>query len=304
MARIIRAHNRYTAQIQQSVGVIFDDDADRNSFTKLSVRDIGTISFQLDTKQFYILQDLAPPVWVPFGGNTGDFLTKEEHGALEPTEFIHTTIALEFADAAARTSFAGVAGDIGKVARQLDDDSLWMLQDLAPTWLGIGTGAGVTSHLGLSNLTGAGTDGDAGHSQMVLNSGRAGGQAIPGGTGAGENLFLRSTTDLVKGDVIVADRAVIQAGMLMENDEDFIPDADGQGRVGTSGARFAEVNAVVVNAGDLRFEDKDKGAAWRVIEEPDKLVLVNEVTKRQYAFMLRPLNESEYVYWPGLGPAN
>lgn len=45
-----------------------------------------------------------------------------------------------YADAAARTGAGGfVAADVWGVARQLDDDSLWVLQSIAPTWQLIGT---------------------------------------------------------------------------------------------------------------------------------------------------------------------
>lgn len=54
----------------------------------------------------------------------------------------------EYADATARTGATGfVSGDVGKIARQLDDNSLWMLTDDSPvTWQGVGGGgAGVSS---------------------------------------------------------------------------------------------------------------------------------------------------------------
>lgn len=48
---------------------------------------------------------------------------------------IHIIHQFEYADAAARTGASGfVAGDIGKVAKQLDDLSWWILSTVAPTW--------------------------------------------------------------------------------------------------------------------------------------------------------------------------
>jgi hypothetical protein len=48
---------------------------------------------------------------------------------------IHTSIAYEYADAAARTGATGfVAEDVGKFALQLDDNSIWVLRDTVPTW--------------------------------------------------------------------------------------------------------------------------------------------------------------------------
>jgi hypothetical protein len=50
-----------------------------------------------------------------------------------------------FADATARAALSATAADVGQIARQVDDDSLWLLTDDSPlTWAQIG-GAGVTS---------------------------------------------------------------------------------------------------------------------------------------------------------------
>ena len=56
-------------------------------------------------------------------------------------------------------------------------------------------------HSGLSGLT----TGDSGHTQFVMLAGRAGGQSIIGGTGAGENINLESTSNATKGFVQVKD---------------------------------------------------------------------------------------------------
>lgn len=54
---------------------------------------------------------------------------------------IHVVYSFEYADQSARESATGlVAEDVGKFARQLDDDSLWMLTDHSPvTWIGVGS---------------------------------------------------------------------------------------------------------------------------------------------------------------------
>jgi hypothetical protein len=53
---------------------------------------------------------------------------------------IHTLVAFTYANAAARTGALGlVIGDIGKVARQADDGSFWILVSASPvTWFGFG----------------------------------------------------------------------------------------------------------------------------------------------------------------------
>jgi hypothetical protein len=60
---------------------------------------------------------------------------------------IHQPFSYEYADAAARTGASGfVSGDIGKFARQLDDNSMWMLTAVTPTWKRVdGTGTGETN---------------------------------------------------------------------------------------------------------------------------------------------------------------
>lgn len=59
--------------------------------------------------------------------------------------------------------------------------------------------AGV-DHGGLGGLS------DDDHSQYVLLAGRSSGQVLTGGTAAGDDLTLRSTTNATKGDVIIADQ--------------------------------------------------------------------------------------------------
>lgn len=54
------------------------------------------------------------------------------------------------------------------------------------------------------SLTGL-TSGDAGHSQFVMLSGRAGGQVVQGGTAASETLVLESTAHATKGSVLTKD---------------------------------------------------------------------------------------------------
>lgn len=55
------------------------------------------------------------------------------------------------------------------------------------------------THSELSGLT----TGDAGHTQFAMLAGRSGGQVLQGGTGAGENLTLESTTNASKGAILV-----------------------------------------------------------------------------------------------------
>lgn len=53
---------------------------------------------------------------------------------------VHIPYAFSYADATAREAATGfTAADVGKLARQLDDNSLWMLTDDSPeTWVQVG----------------------------------------------------------------------------------------------------------------------------------------------------------------------
>ena len=65
------------------------------------------------------------------------------HSALVTTN-IHIAYAFSYANAGARTGAGGfVAADVGKFARQTDDNSLWMLTAVTPTWVAVGGGGGV-----------------------------------------------------------------------------------------------------------------------------------------------------------------
>lgn len=55
---------------------------------------------------------------------------------------VHKVYNYEYANEAARIGATGFASfDVGKVARQLDDNSLWMLTAVTPTWVSMGTNA-------------------------------------------------------------------------------------------------------------------------------------------------------------------
>lgn len=63
------------------------------------------------------------------------------HKDLEIAE-LHRVCAYEYANASARTGATGfVSTDIGKFARQLDDNSVWMLTAVTPTWKQIDGGS-------------------------------------------------------------------------------------------------------------------------------------------------------------------
>ncbi len=60
----------------------------------------------------------------------------------------HPPYNFTFATAAARAAGTGytiVAGDLGKLARQSDDNTLWMLTATTPTWVAVGGGSVVNA---------------------------------------------------------------------------------------------------------------------------------------------------------------
>lgn len=68
----------------------------------------------------------------------------------------HVAHAYEYVSAAARTGATGlVAGDVGKIARQTDDDSFWILTAYSPvTWLEIGGGTGSAENIQIPLVAG------------------------------------------------------------------------------------------------------------------------------------------------------
>jgi len=53
----------------------------------------------------------------------------------------HAPHSFEYADAATRTGASGfVSGDLGKIAKQLDDNTLWQLTAVTPTWRQVDAG--------------------------------------------------------------------------------------------------------------------------------------------------------------------
>ncbi len=102
------------------------------------------------------------------------------HSKQMVSDGIHTPIAYEYADAAARTGATGFdAADVGKIARQEDDNSLWLLTATTPTWAQITRPAGhviqdngspQTQRTNL-NFIGMGIGDDAGNDATIVELG-------------------------------------------------------------------------------------------------------------------------------------
>ncbi len=73
-----------------------------------------------------------------------------KHSELTPSSGgIHVIQSYEYANAAARTGATGlVPADVGRVARQLDNNSFWVLTDDSPvTWAAMSGGGGSNNYL-------------------------------------------------------------------------------------------------------------------------------------------------------------
>lgn len=93
-------------------------------------------------------------------------------------------------------------------------------------------------------LTGLGDDD---HTQYTLLAGRSGGQIVTGGTGAGDDITLRSTSNATKGDVFLADQGgniVVGGGTSASEVRLLEPSA--------SGANYTAIK-VQAQAGDITY---------------------------------------------------
>ena len=111
------------------------------------------------------------------------------HSQQTTVDGIHTAIAYTYADAATRTAAVGfTADDVGKFARQLDDNSVWMLVGFAPAAWVAGTGsvgpAGPAGPAGSPGPPGPdGEDGEMGPPGLLGPTGPQGSTGSTGSTG-------------------------------------------------------------------------------------------------------------------------
>jgi len=116
----------------------------------------------------------------------------------------------------------------------------------------------------------------------------SGGGAPPAGpwTRVGTNVILTVIGDFVGIGVAVPTEKLQIAGNIT-------PDVDSAGNVGTAALRFAEVNAVLGNFGDIHMRDDARNAHWILREETDRIVAVNKITGKRYAIALTPIEDEE-----------
>lgn len=120
------------------------------------------------------------------------------HGALTGADNMHVPYAWTFADATALAAGVGVdASGIGKLARKLDDNTLWMLTGVSPvTWKAAGGGSSFpagTRMLFQQTAAPTGWTKDATHNDKALRV--VNGTVGTGGSVAFSTLFGRTATD-------------------------------------------------------------------------------------------------------------
>lgn len=114
---------------------------------------------------------------------------------------------------------------------------------------------------------------DDDHTIYPLLLGRSGGQSLFGGTGSGDDLVLASTSDATKGDIQIASGT----NLKLNGNDNIIPATSGQGKVGTSSAKFAEVNTLVINTGHLHM--RNENGEFTLQERPDGIEVHNHITQ-------------------------
>ena len=96
----------------------------------VTVQDLGKMLWQQDTDVFYVLKNNIGPVWVAVLGVAGNPGTPGAAGS--PAVFKSYATSVErLADATT------VAGNLGYLARQVDDGSVWILLANTPVWASI-----------------------------------------------------------------------------------------------------------------------------------------------------------------------
>jgi len=80
-----------------------------------------------------------------------------------------------------------------------------------------------------------------------------------------------------------------------------LPAADGISKLGTrsvahngtdaTSVRWGEVNTINLNTGDLNLIDEEKDAHWTIVEERDRILVLNRKTGKRYAMALTPIDD-------------
>lgn len=134
------------------------------------------------------------------------------HALLTIGDGIHVPYAWTYASASSREGATGfVSSDVGKLARQIDDNSLWMLVAVTPTWVSLG-GGGETCASNLTFLCRKGSSGTIAKGSPVYLSGWNVGEwaevelakADAVGTMPAVGLARTALTNAVDGEVVFA----------------------------------------------------------------------------------------------------
>jgi len=212
------------------------------------------------------------------------------HGALTTSDGIHVPYAWTYASATSREGATGfVSGDVGKFARQLDDDSIWMLITVTPTWVQVSAG---------------GTAPEITHLTMLARKGSSG--TIPKGAAvyvSGWNVGGWVEIELARADSASTMAAVGAAAEAITNAADGLVTLAGQiADVDTSGWAVGTMLFVSASVAGAFTSTRPTGATALV--QPKAMVLRQDASSGMLLLCGsgRPLmlpNLSQGKYWVG-----
>lgn len=114
----------------------------------------------------------------------------------------------------------------------------------------------------------------------------------PDGVRSAGTIVAGAVTAPVGAEVLrAAGQSRFEEDIVVANNGDIIPTGDNQGNIGLPGARWGTVRANDIVAGDLHLKAPDGSADWTLQEEPDRLVAINNKTRKRYELALKELQE-------------
>jgi len=81
--------------------------------------------------------------------------------------------------------------------------------------------------------------------------------------------------------------SMLQSGAAFDELQ-FVPAVDNKGSLGTNALRWALIRGTAVVSGDMHLLDEERGAHWKLREEPDHIAVINMLTKKRYRLPLDP----------------
>lgn len=163
------------------------------------------------------------------------------------------------------------------------ENSVLAFDGAVPTGAWRATAAAGVAHSSLTGLT-SGDD----HTQYAKIAGRNGGQSITGGTGAGDDLTLISTSNGTKGDVILggsSDTVKTGCNIVLTADTTILPATDNNVTLGNGTYRLKSIRAVEVVSGDILM--RNGPYSYRLVEAAHGITMIDEADGNRAYHMIR-----------------